>query len=253
MRVLDWANLGITPTISEAKKYVVITETLQQVNFDTSEATFESQQAFIFSIMEFGMMNNTDERFMSTLSTCTQRLKQMAFSLGTLENAEPPVFDWMRFLGTGYSRPSLGFIRSTLQILLSLGADINARWLGFPPLIYLFWGSVRIDTDNEESNTTVVTETVIVLLESGADLLALMDDGSSVFDAAEYNGRTSELALALQETGYDLDDVRQKIDLAQFLFFHPGVSLSRSTAVDRSQSTAGVVSRRAIAGDRLED
>ncbi|KAI4222605.1 MAG: hypothetical protein LQ349_007599 [Xanthoria aureola] len=100
---------------------------------------------------------------------------------------------------------------------------------------------------------TKLEERHMTLLEKGADPLALHDSGLSVFNMAEDYGWTSELALALQETGYDLDEVRDKTLLAQWIFLHPGFSVAKSTAVDCSQSTAGVVSRRAIAGDRLED
>ena len=191
---------------------------------------------------------------MGIFSTYTQRLKQLGFSLDTLEDVQPAIFKWTVFLLTGYGRPSpsLGDIRSTLQIVLSLGADMNARWRGFP-LLNLLWGCKRIDTDNEESNTTLMTDIAIALLENGVDFLALSDDGLSVFNVAKHRGWTTELGLALQKTGYDFDEVRQETELAQLAFFHPGFSLARSTAVDRSQSTAGVVSRRAIAGDRLEE
>ncbi|KAI4221469.1 MAG: hypothetical protein LQ349_007834 [Xanthoria aureola] len=173
--------------------------------------------------------------------------------LDTLEDAVPAIVTWIHDIVTLASPLPLGCMRSTLQILLSLGADINARWLGCPPVIYLFSKHKRIDTDDEESNTTIVTEFLIALLEKGADPLALLDNGASIFDAAEGSGLTSELALALQKTGYDLDEVRQKIHLAQWSFRNPGHSLAESTAIDRSQSTAGVVSRRAVAGDRLEE
>lgn len=236
---------------------------------------------------------------MSIFSTYTQGLKQLGFSLDTLEDVEPAIFTFMDCTVFKNSPPSPGFIRSILQMLVGLGADINARWQGSPPLVYLFGIHECIhrddeeanmdaeesdmdaeesdtdaeefdmddeesdtddgesDTDDEESKTTIVTEIVIVLLESGTDLLALSDDGVSVFDVAEYYGGTSELALALQETGYDFDEVRHKIRLAQWRLRNPGHSLAESTAVDHSQieppSKAGLVSRRAIAGDRLEE
>ena len=249
-------NLGIIKA-SEATSYIAITEKLQQVDSDTLEATSASQYRLIFFIIGLGIRGIMEERNMSIISTYTQRLKQLGFSLDSLEAAEPPIFIWMIQLLTDNSRASLGIIRSTLQIVLSFGADINARWLGLPPLIYLFLTYERIDTGNEESNTRIMTDTVIALLENGVDLLALSDNGLSVFSVAEWEGLTSELALALQETGHDLDDVRQKIDLAQWRFRNPGHSLAESTAVDHSQieppSTAGLVSRRAVAGDRLEE
>ena len=277
MRAFDLANLGITfPFSSESSNYLVITETLQQVDSDTLEATSASQNYLVFSIFCAVHVGNREEWGVGIFLTYIQRLKQLGFSLDTLGDAEPAaIFRWVCLLLEKLSRSSLGLIRSTLQILLSFGADINARCCGVPPLVYLFGipecihrvdeeantDAKESDTDDEESNTTIVTEIAteiaIVLLESGADLLALTDNGASVFDAAECRGSTSELALALQKTGYDLDEVRQKIRLAQWGFFHPRCSLAKSTAVDRSQikppSTAGLVSRRAVAGDRLEE
>ena len=247
------ANLGIFEQLSEARKFLIIIETLQQVDSDTMEATSASQEHFLYFIIHLGVRDNMEERDIDILSTYTQRLKQLGFSLDTLEDAEPAIVRWMRLLLTGNNRPTLGSIRSTLQIVLSLGADINARAIGYPSLIYLIINYRHIDTDDKESNTRFMTEIIIALLESGSDLLTLSYNGFSVFDVAEYCGRTSELALALQETGYDFDEVKYKIALAQWNFFNPGHSLAESTAVDRSQSTAGMVSRRAIAGDRLEE
>ena len=217
---------------------------------DTLEATSASQRYLVYSIFCAVHIGNREEWGVGITLTYSQRLKQLGFSLDTLGDAEPAIFRWASLLLEELSRSSLGLIRSTLQIVLSFGADINARWCGDPLLICLFLELRRID---EESKTTIVTEILMALLESGIDFLALGENGVSVLDAAEYNGWTSELALALQETGYDLDEVERKIRLAQVVFFRPGFSLARSTALDRSQSKAGVVSRRAIAGDRLKD
>ena len=214
------------------------------------EATSASQKNLVFSIFYAVHIGKREEWGVGICLTYSQRLKQLGFSLDTLGDAEPAIFRWASLLLEELSRSSLGLIRSTLQIVLSFGADINARWCGDPLLICLFLELRRID---EESKMTIVTEILMALLESGIDFLALGENGVSVLDAAEYNGWTSELALALQETGYDLDEVERKIRLAQVVFFRPGISFARSTAVDRSRSTAGVVSRRAIARDRLED
>ena len=218
------------------------------------EATSASQKYLVFSIFFAVHIGNREEWGVGICLTYSQRLKQLGFSLDTLGDAEPAIFRWASLLLEELSRSSLGLIRSTLQIVLSFGADINARWCGDPLLICLFLELRRID---EESKTTMMTEIVIALLESGIDFLALSETGWSVFDAAEYNGWIPELVLALQETGYDFDEVRHKIRLAQWRLRNPGHSLAESTAVDHSQieppSKAGLVSRRAIAGDRLEE
>ena len=234
------ANLGITHPFAECSNYLVITETLQQADSDTLEAFPTSQYSVIRAIVVNGYLNTFEKRPISILSTYTQRLKQLGFSLDTLEDAVPAIFGWMMIEN---SQAVLEGLRSTLHMLLSLGADVNSRWRGDPPVTFLF----------AQYPTPIMTEIAIALLENGVDPLALDDSGFSVFDIAQSYGGTSELVLALQETGYNLDEVRKKIRLAQRVFFRPGFSLARSTAVDRSQSKAGLVSRRAIAGDRLKD
>lgn len=250
------ANVGITEPFAEFSNYLVITETLQQADSDTLEAFPTSQYSVIRAIVVCGWINTFEKRPIYKLSTYTQRLKQLGFSLDTFEDAEPAVFRWMMidYLVFENSRAVLEGLRSTLPMLLSLGADVNSRWRGYPPLIWLFRKNNRgIDTDDFESRTTNVTDIAVALLENGVDLLALSDEGFSVFDVAEHNGLNSQLVQALQRTGYNFGKVRYKTLLAQWIFFNPGVSLAKSTAVDRSQSKAGVVSRRAIAGDRLEE
>ena len=229
---------------------------------DTLEATSASQKKFVFAITELEQCHITEledsdsmeERDMGIFSTYTQRLKQLGFSLDTLEDAKPAVFLWMSCQLFRYDCRFLVSIRSTLPILLSLGADINARWRGSPPLIN-FFGEYAVRTDDEEVDAGILIETAIELLENGADILALSDDGLSVFDVAEYVGLASELALALQETGYDLDEVEHNIDWAQWCFDNPGDGVAESTAVDLAhmEEASGLVSRRAIAGDRLEE
>ena len=217
------------------------------------EVTSASQENFVSTIIELEDRDSDylEERDMGIISTYTQRLKQLGFSLDTLEDAEPAVFLWMSYQ---LYCPFLESIRSTLPILLSLGADINARWLGSPPLID-FFETYAIHTDDEEVDAGILIETAIELLENGADILALSDDGLSVFDVAEYEGLASELALALLETGYDLDEVEHNIDWAQWCFDNPGHGVAESTAVDLAhmEEASGLVSRRAIAGDRLEE
>ena len=245
-------NLAIIHHPFRDREYLLIIEELQRVDSDTLEATSASQAILVKYITKPGLPN-LGERQMSILSTYTQRLKQLGFSLDTLENDQPAIFEWMLGLVAKNSRPSLGFIRSSLQILLNFGADINARCFGSPSLILAFGIPECMDTDDYEVNATMVTPIVIALLEKGADPLALHDNGASIFNAAEHTGLNSELAQALQRTGYDLGKVRFKTLLAQLNYFRRGFRLARSTAVDRSQSKAGVVSRRAVAGDRLED
>ena len=100
-------------------------------------------------------------------------------------------------------------------------------------------------------------ETAKVLLNQGADLFALTDLGLSVLDITEHFGWTNELYEALQQTVYDLDEVRRKIDLAQWFFFNPDEAFAVSTAIDSSlnkpPTRAGLSLRRGMPGDRLED
>lgn len=252
-------NYGrITNQHLTAPNYLVVAEKLQQVDSDALEATPSSQAAIIqFLVVKVRRLKYAHfyRRHMSLISTHTQRLMQLGYSLGTLEDVMPPIFLWILFTVNEKRRASLKRFRSILEILLNLGADINARWRQYPPLIYFFRHYTRLDKGDKASKTRKVTAIVIALLEKGADPLALHDSGLSVFNMAEDYGWTFELALALQETGYDLDEVRQETELAQLIFFDMGVSLAESTAVDiaHMEEPSGLISRRAIAGDRLEE
>ncbi|KAI4263553.1 MAG: hypothetical protein L6R42_001308 [Xanthoria sp. 1 TBL-2021] len=229
--------------------------TLLMVDSDTMEATSTSQSCLIDCITQAQAFSGKLGRLRTLDSPYFQQLKQYNYSLSTLEDHMPAVLIWVSYVQREFVKPSPEGIRSTLQILLGFGADICARLYGVTPLYYLFISQLRLDTNEEQYENTI--EIAIALLENGADLFALNDNGVSVFDIVIGTGWTSELVLVLQRTGYDLDEVRNKIYLAQWAFRNPGHSLAESTALDRAQieppSTAGLVSRRAVAGDRFEE
>ncbi|KAL9626354.1 MAG: hypothetical protein Q9204_007372 [Flavoplaca sp. TL-2023a] len=138
----------------------------------------------------------------------------------------------------------------------SYGANIHARWEDLSSLQYLFYLKGLLHEDQKQKRLPIV-EVAIALLEQGADLFALDDDGDSVFDTAEEHGLTSDLFLAVQRAGYDLDEVKDKIAYLQWVFDNPNCGIAESTAIDSSQigpsSITGLTPRRAIVGDRLED
>ncbi|KAL8757874.1 MAG: hypothetical protein Q9199_001902 [Rusavskia elegans] len=246
---------GFCKTLQGDSNWVGVIEVLQQVDSDTMEATSSSQDYLIYCITTTQEDSGKLGRPKTLDSSYFQQLQQFKYSLDTLEDDWPAVFKWISQVQNVFDNLSLESIRSSLQILLGLGADIDARWIGLPPLHYLFELHVRLDTNEEQYDNMI--EVATALLENGADLFALDDKGDSVFDVAELRRRTSELSLALQRAGYDVEEVRHKIYLAQWAFRNPGHSLAESTALDRAQieppSTEGLVSRRVVHGDRLED
>lgn len=151
-----------------------------------------------------------------------------------------------------------GKIEFTLQTMLEFGADIYARLRGEPPLHYAF--SQEPDFSDETRLNVQrhnLMETVKTLLKHGADIFALTDDGLSVLDIAKIYGWTTELYEAMQQIGCCLEGIRLKLELAQLIFYNSDGAFVESTAIDSSlnkpPSTAGLISRRALPGDRLED
>lgn len=267
MIATDHANQGFCLTSPGEGNWVAVIDVLQQVESDTMEATSTSQSHLINCLnyaetshlihcLNFAETSSRKLKRQKTLdSPYFQQLKHFKYSLDTLQDYRPAVFEWIFQVQLEFVKLSTEAIRSTLQILLGLGADMYARCFGYTPLHYLFRLDRLLDKNAEPYRNTI--EIATALLENGADLFALDDEGDSVFDAAEFGGKTSELSLALQRAGYDIDEVRYKMYLAQWAFRNPGHGFAESTALDRAQieppSTAGLVSRRVVHGDRLEE
>ncbi|KAL8658083.1 MAG: hypothetical protein Q9226_001287 [Calogaya cf. arnoldii] len=251
----DFAVLSYLVSLEDSNLMVLI-QLLQQANYDTMEATFASQNFLVhwitISSADFSPHYKLSKPL---LSPYIQQLRQLGFRLDTPEEGRPVIFKWIHSVQFLTVMRSPGHINRMLQTLLSFGADIYARWYGLTPLQYLFVLHRRFEADEEQYRNTI--EMAVVLLEHGADPYALTDSGFSIFDFAKASELTCGLDLALQRTGYDPDEVRYKIDMARRLIKNPGEGVAKSTAVDNTHllqpSTASLVSRRIVAGDRLED
>ncbi len=229
---------------------------LQLTDSYTIDATSHSQKILIHGITKFraqyscGILELLDPL---DLLYC-QQLRPLGYRLDTLEDGTPAIFMWIYQVQLLWAKLAPEGIRRMLQTLLGLGADICARWSRCTPLYYLFDLHRRPERSAHYHNTI---ETAIVLLDFGADLYALNDDGLSVFDVAEYYGWSRGLVLALQRAGYDAEKVGGKVDRAQWYFDNPGYGLGGSTAVDTTQigptSTVGLRSRTAVPEDRLDE
>ncbi|KAL8884896.1 MAG: hypothetical protein Q9215_007155 [Flavoplaca cf. flavocitrina] len=187
-----------------------------------------------------------------------QWLKQLGVGLEDWKDTRPAVFQWISVVTDdtfALDRSSKG-LGHTLRTLRALGADICARWLELSPLQYLFFPHSCSITGQKEDSFSLV-EVATALLENGAELFTLSEGGNSVFHIAEYYGLTSELSLAVQRAGHDLDEVRDQLVDLQWVFDNPNCGIAESTAIDNAHiepsCTTGLASRKGIVGDRLED
>ena len=221
---------------------------------DSEVGDVTEKQGVISSIMssQFDRDRRSENRELSNY----QWLKHLGFGFDISEDTIPAVFRWIVHARTcsiaqDTADRSPKVLRYTLRTLLSLGADICARWLQLSPLQYSFHIAVL------EEDRLLRVKLATALLENEADLFALDDNGESVFDFAEQSGLTSDLFVAVQRVGYDLDEVIDKIDHLQWVFHNPNCGIAESTAIDNAQVapsfTTELTSRRAIVSDRLED
>ncbi|KAL8928986.1 MAG: hypothetical protein Q9208_001429 [Pyrenodesmia sp. 3 TL-2023] len=118
-------------------------------------------------------------------------------------------------------------------------------------------GSDPLAIDKKEVWSHNTLEVATALLKNGADPYALNRYGKSLFDGAEDYGQTSILLEALERAGYEINEVQEEIEWRQWCFDNPGHGFAESTAVDGAQiappSTEGLVLRKSVHGDRLEE
>ncbi|KAL8895224.1 MAG: hypothetical protein Q9192_003771 [Flavoplaca navasiana] len=187
-----------------------------------------------------------------------QWLTQLGIGLADPKDSLPAVFRWINYvmIKSDTRDTSPKGLEYMLQTLLALGADICARYLHFFPLQYLFY-SHRLSKPCREEDVLLLVDLATALLENGAELFALSEHGTSIFDLAEYMERTPELSIAIQRAGYDLDEVKDKFSYLQWVFDNPNCGIAESTAIDNAQFepsfTTELTLRRPIVGDRLED
>ncbi|KAL8884191.1 MAG: hypothetical protein Q9215_007709 [Flavoplaca cf. flavocitrina] len=168
-------------------------------------------------------------------STYLQWLKQLGLRLSEESQRPPPIFLWIGWVRSRELTMEPENVEFILQTMLEFGADTSARFYGLSPFHYVFLedSDSRNDTrvDVQRHNRMAIAK---ALLKHGADLFALSDYGDSVLDLAEERGWTTELCEVLQQTGYDLDEVRLKIFMAKWFFFNPDKAYAMSSTIDSS-------------------
>ena len=187
-----------------------------------------------------------------------QWLKQIGFDFNNPVIDIPTVFVWINCIMIHSDTPDLSpkAFGDTLRTLLALGTDICARWRQLTPLQYLFHKHGPRKAYRKE-NRLLIVKVATALLENGAELFVLDDDGLCVFHIAKKYGLIEELLIAILLAGYDLKVVVDQIIDLHKVFNNPNCGIAKSTAIDNAQVapsfTTGLVSRKAIIGDRLED
>ncbi|KAL9031741.1 MAG: hypothetical protein Q9196_000251 [Gyalolechia fulgens] len=252
-----WTNSGFFLELYDGnlnKKHYEVVKLLQQAEIDVMEDSPTSQQVFLLSTVPAQHKEGRFEQQINSGIAYIQWLKELGFRLDNRNGGSTVLRDWIGAMQHSNWQLSRGHIRRMLRTMLGVGADIcTAESYGFPPLHFLFFywdNSTEVRLHN-------LFEIATALLQNGADPYALTSDGDSAFDLAEYVDFTSVFLEALEQAGYDINEVRREIDWRQWCFDNPGHGFGESTAVDDTQiaapSTKGLVLRRAVRGDRLED
>ncbi|KAL8718775.1 MAG: hypothetical protein Q9181_008157, partial [Wetmoreana brouardii] len=236
----------------------VVIELMQQAESDIMEPSYSSSSHFVEHIVEAQVKEGSFGQPITPDLPYIQRLKELGFTLEFQEDEEHSITALGKWIYTVQSTPvplPSRIIITTLQTILSLGAEICGPTIdGYHPFHRMFESDKHDRTEEWCHNTS---EIAIALLQNGVDPCALTDDGESAFDIAEYGDWSSVLFEALEQAGYDIEEVLHETEWRQWCFDHPGHGFAESTAVDEAQiappSREGLVSRRAIRGDRLED
>ena len=253
--LFNYANIGFSKAGMDGDRPAII-NMLQHSDGDLLEDTSENWEVYLFIALSRPWTDPESLRS-GRRSTYLQRLKQLGIRFSKEPHSKSPIFLWLEYISREEESIKPGHLDFMLQTMLDFGADCNIRYSALCVLHYVFIGSLFSDETRLNVQRHNLMETAKALLNQGADLFALTDHGLSVLDITEHFGWTNELYEALQQTGYDLDEVRRKIDLAQWFFFNPDEAFAVSTAIDSSlnkpPTRAGLSLRRGMPGDRLED
>ncbi|KAL8942549.1 MAG: hypothetical protein Q9216_001593 [Gyalolechia sp. 2 TL-2023] len=242
----------------EDRHYEVVVELSQRAESDIFEDSPESPWLFR-NFFSRAKNKETLEGPIISKTAYVERLKELGFKLGF-----PQVYSDHHFFSLvnsidvierGHVQLSRKFIREWLQTIAILGVKIHVTDSdGYNLLHWTFFIDWKART--EQSSHTLF-ELTTALLQEGVNPYALTNFNESVFNIAEENDLTSVFIKALEEAGYDPDEVRQETERRQWCFENPGHGFAESTAVDDAEiappSEEGLVLRRAVRGDRLED
>ncbi len=184
-----------------------------------------------------------------------QLLKESGVKLNETDYDFSVLGYWASLSQSSNIRFSSSTIKTMLQMLLYLGADICAvDGYGLEPLQAVFLSRTLSSNEAEFHNTL---EVATALLKNGADPYALNWFGRSVFNYAEDYDTIPVLLQSLERAGYDFNEVQEEVKRRQWYFNNPNHGSAESTAVDDTQvgppSAKGLVLRRGARGDRLDD
>lgn len=234
-------------TNSEDREYVAVVQLLQQAESDIMESF--NQFRFVRHMVECQIAKRS-------LSINSLLYLQAIRDSGFRFDSHPPddggaILLFVDCTCSSVERLSANVLREVLQSLLEFGADIcGADTYGRQPLHWVFLYECT------EVRVLNLIETATALLQCGADPCALDNNGYSSFDWAEMNGSTREWHKALEKVGFDVQEVQVESEQRQWCY-RSGHGFAESTAVDEDQiawpSTEGLVRRKAVPGDRLED
>ncbi|KAL8977063.1 MAG: hypothetical protein Q9205_007063 [Flavoplaca limonia] len=254
--LFDNANIGFGKAGKDGDRPAII-DMLQHSDSDTLEHTSENWEYFLCDalIRPWFCPESVRSEYRSTY---LQRLKQLGIRLSKEPHSQPSIFSWIQWICSNDVTMKPGIVEFIFQTMLGFGADTSARTHGLSPLHFVFLVEPDFSDDKRVNvQRHNLMEIIKALLKHGADLFALTHNGHSVLDIAEQYGWAPALYEVLQQTGYDLDEVRLKILLTQLIFLDPDITVAASTAIDsilnEPSSVAGLNLRRALPGDRLED
>ena len=254
------ANVGVWPHIyyaSEIEKSVIesryseVVQLLHQAESDIVEDCSTSSTDILYRYVD-ELVSQAGKYGRLRTTKYLQRLKECGFIFDG-KRSDEVIFAFKRLLRSG-NQVSAELISTILRILLNSGLDICA-------MEYYEYGAVHILLLSEKlegRHAHNMIEIASALLQNGADPCALDYLGESPFDYAERHGWTAEWFEALGRAGYDIDEVKKETERRQWLFDHPGGAyVCERSGIDEEMvappARDGLVLRRAIVGDRLED
>ncbi|KAI4118195.1 MAG: hypothetical protein LQ345_001699 [Seirophora villosa] len=148
---------------------------------------------------------------------------------------------------------SLRNIERTIRILIDIGVDICAVDRRGTLLHFV----MRMSRPTGLVDAHHVVTSATALLKHGVDPCALDCHGTSIFNIAEEFNDTAILWEALQQAGYDVDEVQTETKRRQWCFNNSDQAFAEATAVYRAQvappSGKGLVLRKSIRRDKFED
>lgn len=214
-----------------------------------------SQPSYLwYRIVEFLIKKKQVGWSIDTFRVYNQRLKEIGYTLQSDEyNSSLELSNPASTTGQADVRRSLRNIERTIRILIDIGVDICAVDRRGTLLHFV----MRMSRPTGLVDAHHVVTSATALLKHGVDPCALDCHGTSIFNIAEEFNDTAILWEALQQAGYDVDEVQTETKRRQWCFNNSDQAFAEATAVYRAQvappSGKGLVLRKSIRRDKFED